>query len=328
MKSPDNRLARGVHTPTPTPTLADTDTSEDHEQYTICTIQTETQNVPQVHHVVITMEKTYSSVTPDIIPPLETTLKAMRETSPSDCPTYQFKEWTRHDKSGLELTLTAIIPPLPPSMVFGDIAPEDTNIAMIRCTTAQKLWEQFGVTSPPGDVYHPTAGCWLLDTSLDETSPVMPGILLICLENLRTLVEYEDTLCFHLADIYRGKFLSQHWLQLIANIFCRQAKIRLLDRYTYAFENPTTVLEALSTVHGWSCTNLGNRPLRRTVWQDRKAILDHLTPSQDNQNTVTGKLLTTHPKVKPNYFPWITYAETDILQARGTVVICCPADLL
>ena len=124
------------------------------------------------------------------------------------------------------------------------------------------------------------------------------------------------------------KFLSQHWLQLIAIIFCRQAKIRLLNRYTYAFENPTTVLEALSTVHGWSCTNLGNRPLRRTVWQDRKAILDHLTPSQDNQNTVTGKLLTTHPKVKPNYFPWITYAETDILQARGTVVICCPADLL
>ena len=134
----------------------------------------------------------------------------------------------------------------------------------------------------------------------------MPGILLFCLENLRTLVEYEDTLCFHLADIYRGKFLSQHWLQLIAIIFCRQAKIRLLDRYTYAFENPTTVLEALSTVHGWSCTNLGNRPLRRTVWQDRKAILDHLTLSQDNQNTVTGKLLTTHPKVKQNYLPWIT----------------------
>ena len=129
VKSPDNRLARGVHAPTAT--LADTDTSEDHDQHTICTIQTETQNVPQVHHVVITMEKTYSSVTPDIIPPLETTLKAMRETSPSDCPTYRFKEWTRHDKSGLEFTLTAIIPPLPPSMVFGDIAPEDTNIAMI-----------------------------------------------------------------------------------------------------------------------------------------------------------------------------------------------------
>ena len=179
---------------------------------------------------------------------------------------------------------------------------------------------------PPGEVYHPSTGCWLLDTSLDEVTPVTPGILLICLENLRTLVEFEDTLCFHLADIYRGKFLSQHWLQLLGIIFCRQATS--IDKYVYTFENPRTVLEALSVVHNWSCTNLGNRPLRRTVWQDRKAILDHLAPSQDNQSTLTGKLLTTHPNFKPNYLPWITYAETDILQARGTVVICCPVDLL
>ena len=133
---------------------------------------------------------------------------------------------------------------------------------------------------------------------------------------------------FHLADIYRGKFLSQHWLQLLAITFCRQAKIRLLDEYTYTFENPVTVLEALSVVHDWSCTNFGDRPLHRTIWQDRKAILDHLISNQDNRSTVTGKLLTSHPKVKLNYLPWITYNETDILQARGTVVKCCPADLL
>ena len=170
-------------------------------------------------------------------------------------------------------------------------------------------------------MYHPTDGCWLLVTSLDEASPVTLETLLVCLENLRTLVEFEDTLCFHLADIYRGKFLSQHWLQLLAITFCRQAKIRLLDEHMYTFESQATVLEALSVVHDWSCTNLGDRALRRTVWQDRKAILDYLTQSQDNQSTVTGELLTTHPKVKPNYLPWISYAETDILQARGTVVI-------
>ena len=259
---------------------------------------------------------------------METTLKALQGTSPSDCPTYRFKEWTWHEKSWLEFTLAAIIPPLPPSMVFGKIEPTDTKIVMVRCITAQKLWQQYGVTSPPGDVYHPTTGWWLLVTSLDETSPVTPGTLLICLENLRTLVEFDDTLCFHLADIYRGKFLTQHWLQLLAITLCRQARIRLLDKYTYTFENPVTVLEALSVVHDWSCTNLGDRPLRRTVWQDRKAILDHLTPRQDNQSTVTGKLLTTHPKFKPNYLSWISYEETDILQSRGTVAICCPADLL
>ena len=324
-RPPDQRLARGDDASAPA--LADTETFEDHAQHTIRSIQAEDQDIPRVHHIVITIEKTYSSVGPGVIPPMETTLKAMQGTSPSDCPTYRFKEWTWHEKSGLEFTLAAIIPPLPPSMVFVKIEPTDTKVAMVRCITAQKLWQQYGVTSPPGDVYHPTTGWWLLVTSLDETSPVTPRTLLICLENLRTLVEFDDTLCFHLADIYRGKFLSQHWLQLLAITFCRQARIRLLDKYTYTFENPVTVLEALSVVHDWSCTNLGDRPLRRTVWQDRKAILDHLTPRQDNQSTVTGKLLTTHPKFKPNYLSWISYEETDILQARGTVAICCPADL-
>ena len=245
-KPQNKRLARGVDAPAPD--TAVTETTEDHMQY-IRNIQAKDQEVPQVHHFVITVEKTYSSIGPTVVPPLETTLRAMQETSSSDCPTYRFKEWTWHEKSGLEFTLTAIIPPLPPSMLFGKIKPSDTRIAMVRCITARRLWQQYGVTSPPGDVYHPTAGWWLLVTSLDETSPVTPGTLLICLENLRTLVEFEDTLCFHLADIYRWKFLSQHWLQLLAIIFCRQAKIRLLDKHTYTFENPVTVLEALSVVH-------------------------------------------------------------------------------
>ena len=129
-----------------------------------------------------------------MVPPLETTLKAMQGTSPPDSTTYRFKEWTRYDKSGLEFTLAAFIPPLPPSMVFGKIEPEDTKVAMVRSITAQKLWQQLGVASLPGDIYHPTAGWWLLVISLDETSPVTPGTLYVCLENLCTLVEFEDTL--------------------------------------------------------------------------------------------------------------------------------------
>ena len=110
-------------------------------------------------------------------------------------------------------------------------------------------------------------------TSLDETTLVSPNPLLMCLENLRTLVEVEDTLCFHLADIYRGKFLSQHWLQLIAITFCQQARIHVLDQLTYKPETTITVLEALSIVHDyWSSTSVGDRPLRRTVWQDCRAI--------------------------------------------------------
>ena len=103
----------------------------------------------------------------------------------------------------LEFTLAAIIPPLTPTMVFGKVEPEDTKVTVVRCIIAHQLLQHYGMTSPPGDLYHPTAGWWQLVTSLDETSPVNTGTLLICLENLRTIVEFEDTICFHPADISR-----------------------------------------------------------------------------------------------------------------------------
>ena len=165
---------------------------------------------------------------------------------------------------------------------------------MVRCITAHQLWQQYGVTSPLGDVYHPIAGWWLLVTSLDKTSPVNPGTLLICLGNLRTLENLR--------------------------------KIRLLDKNSFTFEYPVTVLAALSVVHDWSYKNMGMRPLRRTVWHDRKAILDHLAPGQSKH--LHGKAVNNAPKVKPYYLPRITYDETDILQARGTVVVWCPVDLM
>ena len=159
--------------------------------------------------------------------------------------------------------------------------------------------------------------------------PYSPITLLISLESVRTVVEAENTLCFYLADFYRGKFLSQHWLQLIAIIFCRQAEIHVLDQQTYTLEKPITVLEALSVVHDWSCTNMGDRPLRRTVWQDRRAIFDHSASQPiDYHSNATGKWLITQLKTVPNNLPWITYAATDLLQAPRTVVLCCPADLM
>ena len=127
---------------------------------------------------------------------------------PSDCPNYHFKEWTQHDRGGLEFTLSAVIPPLPPSIVFGKKSSEVGKKEFIRCISAHQLWEKYHVTSPLGDIYRPTQGWWLLVTSSNETTLVSPTALLMCLESLRTVVEAEDTLCFYLADIYRGKFLS------------------------------------------------------------------------------------------------------------------------
>ena len=55
VRTPDKRLARGVDAPAHD--SADTETSEDHLQHTIRSIQAKDQDVPQVYHVVITVER-------------------------------------------------------------------------------------------------------------------------------------------------------------------------------------------------------------------------------------------------------------------------------
>ena len=275
-ETPKQRLARGAAIPNCEFLLAQT---ANHPQHNILNVQAKLHNsniTPTVRHIILTIEKTFTSTESESIPPLESTLKEMHQFSPSDCPTYCFKEWTSHEKGGLEFTLAAIIPPLPPSFSFGELDDFCSNPLMIRCITGNQLWQKYHINSPPVDVYQPSTGWWLLVTSLDDSSLVSPTTLLLCLENLRTLVESNDALCFHLADIYRGKILSQHWLQLIAIIFCRQTNICILDRLTYTPEMPISPLEALSVMHSWSCVHMGNRPLRRTIWDDRKAIFAHL----------------------------------------------------
>ena len=325
---PNQRLARGAAIPTCETISART---ANHPQHAILNIRANIQKPktrPTIQHIILTIEKTFTTTESESIPPLESTLKEMHKFSPSNCPTYRFKEWTTHEKGGLEFTLAATIPPLPPSFLFGELDDTCNNPQMIRCITANQLWKKYRITSPPGDVYQPSTGWWLLVTSLDDSSLVSPTTLLLCLEKLRTLVETSDTLCFHLADIYRGKFLSQHWLQLIAIVFCRQKKICIFDRLIYTPETPISPLKALSVMHSWSCVHMGNRPLHCTIWKDGKAVFGHLMWNPlENHAEETGKWLISQPKIRPSHVPWITYSDTDILQASGTLVLCCPADL-
>ena len=73
---------------------------------------------------------------------------------------------------------------------------------------------------------------------------------------------------------------------------------------------------------------MGDRLLHRTIWEDRRAVFGHLTPQPTNNHEEdTGKWLITQPKMRPNHVPWIIYSNTDILQAPGTLVLGCPADL-
>ena len=150
-ETPGHRLDRKAANPVREFSIA---RAPEHPQHKLLTIQTRRQELEPhliVHHVVITVEKTYTSVEPGVVPPLETMLKAMYNTSPSDCPNYRFKNWSQHDRGGLEFTLPDVIPSLPPSMVFGKMNPEIGKTEMIRCITAHQLSERFGVASPPED---------------------------------------------------------------------------------------------------------------------------------------------------------------------------------
>ena len=182
---PNLRLARGAAIPARELTLVRT---PEQSQYQILTMRSQPEEFktrPTIRHIILTVDKTYTSTESGLVPPLETTLKSMHDFSPSDCPTYRFKEWTRHDHGGLESTLAATIPPLPPSFTFGEFDRTCDNVQMIRWITAHQLWDKYHNVSLPGDVYQPTKGWWLLITSLDDTSLVSPNTLLMCLKNLR-----------------------------------------------------------------------------------------------------------------------------------------------
>ena len=155
IEPPDLRLARGAPIPTCELTLG---RMPDHPQHRILAVRAQRQeqeSPPIVSHMIVTIEKTYTSIQFGVVPPLEATLRAMHDSSPSDCPTYRFKEWSSSERGGLEFTLAAIIPRLPPSITFGELDEKCTNIQMNRCITAHQLWEKYHVVSPRATYTNP-----------------------------------------------------------------------------------------------------------------------------------------------------------------------------
>ena len=116
IETPDLRLARGAAIPACDLALVRT---PKHPQYGVLAVRAQRQEPttpPTIRHIIVTVEKTYASAESGLVPPLESTLKAVHDSSPADCPTYRFKEWTRHECGGLELTLAAVIPPYHPQL--------------------------------------------------------------------------------------------------------------------------------------------------------------------------------------------------------------------
>ena len=170
-------------------------------------LKLEWDKIPNVRTIVLKAEKTFASLETGSVPPLETIMENMQKTSWETLPTYRFTEWSS-DLSGLEFVIGATIPELPPNFSFEPPEQEET-METVRCITADVLHDQYGIAAPPGDVYSPDDHWWLLVTALDTSMPVKPTTLLMCLENLRTVVETTDTLCFLLTDYFRCRISCQ-----------------------------------------------------------------------------------------------------------------------
>ena len=142
------------------------------------------------------------------------------------------------------------------------------------------------------------------------------------------MTDPEHILCFQIFDFYRGKFDFRHWLELIAIIFCRHPRIRILDHYMHHFDPPQTVVQTLKTIDTWSRANTAGRAIQRLVWSDKYAIEAGARQSDQPLDPPVGRLFIYRGKLKPVLVPYIYYSHTDLLQAPGAIVICCPADLV
>ena len=88
---PDLRLARGADIPARELLLDRAPHNPQHEVLAVQAQRGEFEPTSSLQHNIIVVEKTYASVEPKVVPPLEVTRKAMHATSPSDCPNYRSK---------------------------------------------------------------------------------------------------------------------------------------------------------------------------------------------------------------------------------------------
>ena len=283
-------------------------------------------NAELVHRVVVRAEKTSVGIERAENYLTETILQQIAVPDVAKAPCPRFKEWTS-DGKGLEFTLATVVPPVPPSIVFGPFNFEREPVQMARGITADLLLDRYGVEVEPGGVYSPAPHWWLLVTAPRVDALVEPRHLLLCLESLRTSTTEHLILCFHLLDWYRGKVKFRWWLELIITCFTDYPRIRLLDEWIHTFEEPLQVRAALNTLDTWVRASVDNQALPRSVWQDLAAIQCRtprvcLPPDNgpDREIVYPGSL-------RPNMVEYISYDTTDFLQVEGHIALACPADL-
>ena len=216
-------------------------------------------------------DKTFSAIERTEEQSVESILQKLAVPWVAKAPCPRFKEWTS-DGKGLDFTLATVLPPVPANIVFGPFNFEREPVQMPRCITADLLHDKYGVQIEPGGVYNPAPHWWLLVSAPHVEALVDPACLLSCLESLRTSTTTELILCFHIIDWYRGKIKFAWWLELIIACFSNYPRIRLLDEWTYTFEDPLSPKAALKTLDVWTTANTDNQALPRSVWHDLAAV--------------------------------------------------------
>ena len=149
-----------------------------------------------------------------------------------------------------------------------------------------------------------------------------------CLENLRTLTDFDQVLSFQVFDFYRGKFKFREWIELIALIFWEQSCIRVLDREIHEFDAPQSIVQCLKMLDNWSRANTDNRPIKRSVWCDRNSIEESSSKPDSRSEPPIGKEFIYRGYFRPNSADFILYDQTDLLQVQSVIAIGCPADLI
>ena len=167
-----------------------------------------------INCVVIRAEKTYIRLERERIFPVDVILEELSKSKVAEEPCPRFKEW-RSNFRGLKYKVAVTVPPVTPYIVSGRFNFEKEPIEMVRCITADLLFDKYGVTCQPGEVYRPAQ----LVTASHAHSLVQPDSLRSCLESLRTLVTEELILCFHIIDLYREKLQFRWRLELIITLF-------------------------------------------------------------------------------------------------------------
>ena len=220
-----------------------------------------------------------------------------------------------------------MVPPVPPSIVFGPFNFEREQVQMAKCITADLLLDRHGVEVQPAGIYSPVPYWWLMVTASRVDALVDPQHLLLCLESLRTSTTENLILCFHLIDLYRGKVKFRWWLELIITCFTDYPRIRLLDEWIHTFEEPLQVKAAISTLDIWVRANVDNQALPRSVWQDLASIQGRTPRVCRPADNGPGREIVYPGNLCPDTVEYISYDATDFLQAEGHIALTCPADL-